>query len=103
MSGSEKLRSMKRQWWDILKFEDGVAVSACNYDAIIIDKVTQPYPLIFDGKLPETVLLLAVGRNPVDVIDHPIVRNRYGPNDVVQSAEWDDEAQVTVFDVRSFS
>ena len=53
-----------------------------------------------DIQFPETTLIACAGKPIFEVIDHPVTRERYGPADVIERTFWDDEAQVSVFEVR---
>ena len=78
------------------EFIDGVAIAAMSPDG---RKLVEIGPMS-DRQFPDTTLVACAGKPILEVIDHPVTRERYGPDDVIEGAFWDDEAQVSVFEVR---
>lgn len=75
----------------------GMPPSQCE----TIVAINEPEIIAVGGtQFPETILTACVGKPILEVIDHPVTRERYGLADVIERAFWDDEAQVTVFEVR---
>lgn len=58
------------------------------------------FPTVVNQRFPATVLSACAGKPILEVIDHPVTRERYSASDVIERAFWDDGAQVSVFEVR---
>lgn len=77
-------------------FRSGVCIIGKIFDCTVI----MEFGVGCETRYPASTLVACAGKPILEVIDHPVTRERYGPDDVVERAFWDEEAQVSVFEIR---
>lgn len=82
--------------------EFGVSLWRLRSDPIIPQSDADPTRkrgiLVF-RQFPATILSACAGKPILDVINVPVTRERYDATDIISHAFWDDEAQVSVFEI----
>ena len=99
MGRSAWINHYRRDRYDVDGFRDCIGVSLAKERRGVVS-CGKPKQVVSNRQFPAATLVACAGKPILEVIDHPVTRKRYGPGDVIERAFWDDEAQVSVFEVR---